>query len=171
MRRLSALVAALTGALSLLAGLVGCDAQKLARLQVGVSTEADVRREFGEPAAVFPGPDGTRTFEYPRQPEGQENWFITLGADGRLVEIRQALTPQGFARIEPGMDKAEVRRWLGRPAKTSVYALKREEVWDWRFADGGQARMFSVTFDADGRVAATATGDDPRYEHGGPSGR
>mgnify|MGYP001198104482 CR=1 FL=1 len=161
--------AAVSGAALALASLVGCDAAKVSRLQVGVSTEADVRREFGEPAAVYDDGDGVRTFEYPRQPEGQENWFVTLGSDNRLREIRQALTPAGLARVTPGMDKAQVRRALGRPASTRVFALNREEVWDWRYADGGQSLLFSVTFDADGRVLATASGNDPRYERGGPS--
>jgi outer membrane protein assembly factor BamE (lipoprotein component of BamABCDE complex) len=163
--------AAVSGAVLALAALVGCDAQKAARLQVGVSTEADVRREFGEPAAVFPEADGTRTFEYPRQPEGQENWFVTLGPDGKLRELRQVLTPSTFAAVAPGMDKAQVRRLLGLPAKVQTFELKREEVWDWRYADAGEAKMFSATFDADGRVRTTAVGNDPRYEHGGPSGR
>lgn len=163
--------AAVTAAAVTLVALVGCDAQKVARLQVGVSTEADVRREFGEPAAVFRDGDGAQTFEYPRQPEGQENWFVTLGPDGKLRELRQVLTPASFALVAAGMDKAQVRRLLGRPAKAQAFELKREEVWDWRYADAGQARMFSVTFDADGRVLATASRDDPRYEHGGPSGR
>lgn len=162
---------ALSGAAVALAALVGCDARRLERLQVGISTEADVRREFGEPAAVLPEADGARTFEYPRQPEGQENWFLTIGPDGKLRQVRQALTPATFALVAAGMDQAQVRRLLGRPAATKVYELKREQVWDWRYADGGQARMFSVTFDADGRVLATASRDDPRYEQGGPSGR
>jgi hypothetical protein len=169
--KLTAVWATVTGAALALAALVGCDAQRAARLQVGVSTEADVRREFGEPAAVFPEPDGTRTFEYPRQPEGQENWFITLGPDGRLRELRQVLTPPTFALVSAGMDKSQVRRLLGRPAKAQAFELRREEVWDWRYADAGESKMFSVTFDADGRVRATASGNDPRYEHGGPSGR
>lgn len=161
--------AALGGAAVALAALAGCDAARVARLQVGVSNEADVRREFGEPASIVHEPDGTRTFEYPRQPEGQENWFITLGPEGRLREIRQVLTPVHFARIVAGMDKAEVRRTLGRPAAARTFALQPGEVWEWRYADGGQALMFSVNFDADGRVRSTASGNDPRYEHGGPS--
>lgn len=161
--------AALGGAAIALAALVGCDAARVARLQVGVSTEADVRREFGEPASVVNEPDGARTLEYPRQPEGQENWFITLGPDGRVRDIRQVLTPAGFSRIVAGMDKAEVRRALGRPAAVRTFALQRGEVWDWRYADGGQALMFSVTFDDDGRVQSVSSGSDPRYEHGGPS--
>lgn len=172
MAKLTAWVwASVAGAVLAVASLAGCDARRAARLQVGVSTEADVRREFGEPAAVFTEADGTRTFEYPRQPEGQENWFVTLGPDGVVREVRQVLTPTTFALVAAGMDRSQVRRLLGRPAKTTPYALKREEVWDWRYDDRGEARLFSVTFDADGRVLSTATGNDPGYGYTPPDGR
>ena len=137
--------------------LVGCDVQKIAELEVGVTTEADVRAKWGEPAAVYTEPDGSRTLEYPRQPAGQVNYMLAIGADGKLVAMRQVLKPVNFAKVEPGWDKAQVRRLLGTLAKTQRYALKQEEVWDWRFADGGKNKMFSVIFDTNGRVTSTAT--------------
>jgi outer membrane protein assembly factor BamE (lipoprotein component of BamABCDE complex) len=148
---------------SLLAFLIGgCDRQKIAELEEGVATEADVRQRFGEPAAVYPEPDGGRTFEYPRQPEGQTNYMITIGSDGRMSALRQVLKPADFAKVAAGLDKREVRRLLGRPAATQLFGLKRQEVWDWRYADGQEARLFSVTFDADGRVVSTASTLDLR---------
>jgi outer membrane protein assembly factor BamE (lipoprotein component of BamABCDE complex) len=153
-------------ALALLAAgvlvLGACDRQKIARLEEGVATEADVRREFGTPAAVFNEADGSRTFEYPRQPEGQTNYFITIGPDGKMSALRQVLAPATFAKVLPGMDKTEVRRLLGRPAKTQRYELKHEEAWDWRFADGQEAKLFSVTFDDDGKVTSKAVTLDER---------
>jgi hypothetical protein len=146
------------GALALAALLLaGCDVQRIAELEVGVTTEADVRAKWGEPAAVYADDDGTRTLEYPRQPAGQVNYMLVIGPDGKLRAMRQVLQPAVFAKVEPGLDKAQVRRLLGRPAKTQTYALKQEEVWDWRFADGAQGKVFSVTFDASGRVTATGT--------------
>jgi len=72
------------GLLSALLGLVGCDPQRIAELEEGVATEADVRTKFGEPEKIwsaadlagnpFPGAaaqPGARTFEYNRQPQGQ----------------------------------------------------------------------------------------------------
>lgn len=156
-----------TLALTSLLALVGCDVQRIAKLEVGVTTEAEVRARWGEPAAVYAEPDGGRTLEYPRQPEGQVNYMLAIGADGKLVAMRQVLTPDRFATIEPGWDQARVRRLLGRPAQTRRYALKQQEVWDWRFADAGEARMFSVTFDAAGRVVSTTTTLDPKYQHSG----
>jgi hypothetical protein len=145
-----------------LALLAGCDPKRIDALEEGVATEADVRAQFGEPAAVYDDDNGARTFEYPRQPAGQVNYMITIGPDGKMSALRQVLKPANFARVEPGQGKAQVRRLLGLPAKTQRYALKQEEIWDWRFADGQENKVFSVTFDADGRVVSTATTLDPK---------
>lgn len=147
----------------LLMALAGCDKQRIEKLQPGVSGEAEVRQQFGEPATVTEKSDGSKVFEYPRQPEGSTNYFITLGPDGKLLDIRQALNPGTFAKVNTGMEQAEVRKLLGRPASMQRFATKPdEEVWDWRFLDGQQKKVFSVTFDREKRVQSSATGDDPR---------
>ena len=149
-----------------LLALGGCDQQRIAKLEEGVATEADVRREFGEPKAVFDAADGGRMFEYPRQPEGQTNYFITIGADGKMSSLRQVLKPSEFAKVTPGLDKADVRKLLGRPARTQRFDLKPdEEHWEWRWLDGQQARLFSVTFDRDGKVMTSASSDDLRDQN------
>ena len=88
--------------------------------------------------------------------------MITVGPDGKMTALRQVLTAETFAKVKPGLDKTQVRRLLGRPAKTQVYSLKNEEVWDWRFLENQQNRLFSVTFDKDGNVTASASAIDPR---------
>jgi hypothetical protein len=147
---------------ALMAGLAGCDIKNIRELEEGVSTEADVRQRFGEPAVVYPEAGGAKTLEYPRQPEGQRNYMITIGADGKMSALRQVLTPVNFAKVQPGMDKAQVRRLLGLPGKTHFYELKREEVWDWRWNDGAVNKVFSATFGEDGRLTGSASVDDPR---------
>ena len=142
--------------------LAGCDQRRIEKLEEGVSTEADVRREFGEPAAVFDEPGGARTLDYPRQPEGLVNYLVTVGPDGVMTALRQTLEPATFARVVPGLDRYEVRRLLGRPARVQRYALKRQEEWTWRWADGPTAREFGVVFDADGRVVSSAVGEDTK---------
>ena len=154
------IAATLLGALLALAG---CDQQRIDLLEEGVATEADVRQQFGEPQATYGEPDGGRTFEYSRQPEGQVAYMITIAPDGRMSALRQVLTPPQFARIVPGMSTQEVRRLLGRPAATARYDLKPDEqLWDWRWLDGQAAKVFTVTFGRDGRVVSTATRDDPK---------
>ena len=141
----------------------GCDQKKIAELEEGVATEADVRAKFGEPAAVYNEDKGARTFEYPRQPEGQVNYMITIGADGKMSALRQVVKETTFAKVVPGMDKTQLRRLLGRPAKTQMYELKQEEVWDWRYRhENNESRLFSVTMDKNGVVLSTATALDPR---------
>lgn len=140
------------------AGLVGCDQQKIDKLEEGLSTEADVRAEFGEPAYVWNEPDGSRTFEYNRQPAGHRNYMVTIGADGKMASLRQVLAPHMFEKIQPGMTDEQVRRMLGMPAKRMRFALKQETDWDWKWIDPPNREMiFTVTFGDDGRVKRSAS--------------
>lgn len=156
-------------ALGMLLALIGCDNQRIAELEEGVASEADVRARFGAPETVWDEPDGSRVFEYNRQPAGQRNFQITVGPDGRMTALRQVLTPANFAKIQPGMTAAQVRRLLGRPARTTPFALTRETHVDWRYLDGpNTAMVFSVVFGADDRVIRTASLPDPEAnEHRG----
>ena len=65
--------------------LMGCDSQKISELEEGVSTEADVRKRFGEPVAVYNELNGDVTLEYPRQPAGHVNYMISIGPDGKQI--------------------------------------------------------------------------------------
>ena len=142
-----------------------CDPQRVERLEEGVSTELQVRQQFGDPVTVTIEPDGSRTLEYPRQPEGWTNYRIRIGADGKMSSLRQLLSDDNFARVRPGMRAEQVLQMLGRPAKTQRFDLRQQEVWDWRYKPRGQeSKLFSVSFDAGGRVLSSATADDLR-EH------
>ena len=150
--------------------LTACDPQRIAELEEGVSTEADVRARFGEPQQVWDGPGGARVFEYSRQPEGHRNYMITIGPDGRMSALRQVLTPQNFARVQAGMMMEDVRRLLGRPHKVTPYELQRQTHWDWRFLDGPNAsdgKVFTAVFDADARVVSTQIVRDPSLDAAG----
>jgi outer membrane protein assembly factor BamE (lipoprotein component of BamABCDE complex) len=155
--------AALAAAASL-ALLAGCDPQRVARLEEGVSTEVDVRKQFGDPVTVTQLPDGTRVLDYPRQPEGWTNYVIRIGPDGKMSSLRQLLNDDNFATIRPGMDAQQVRDILGRPAEQKRYDLKNEEVWSWRYKPVNESRLLTVTFGPDGKVVATAKADDPREQ-------
>jgi hypothetical protein len=145
--------------------LAGCD--RVDKLEEGVATEAHVRQQFGEPQTVTVEPDGTRTLEYPRQPEGWTNYRIQIGPDGKMSSLRQLLNADNFARVKPGMSGEQVRQTLGPPANQVRYDLKNETVWDWRFKDATFSKVFSVTFDASGQVVGTAVADDPREQMSG----
>jgi hypothetical protein len=124
--------AAMVAAVLLALGITACDPQRIDQLEEGVSTEADVRKLFGQPENVWDTPAG-RVLEYNRQPAGQKNYMITIGADGKMSALRQVLTPENFARVRPGMPMEELRKLLGKPAKVTPYPLKRETEWDWRW--------------------------------------
>jgi len=153
----------------MLLAMAGCDSQRISELEEGVATEADVRARFGTPDAVWDEPGGGRIFEYNRQPAGQRNYQITVGPDGRMTALRQVLQPANFAKVQPGMTAAQVRRLLGRPARTTPYALTRETHVDWRYLDGpNTAMVFTVVFAADDQVLRTASLPDPEAnEHRG----
>ena len=161
-------VAATAAAVALSAlTLVGCDPQSIKELEEGLSTEADVRVRFGEPERIWPEADGSRTFEYNRQPAGARNYMITIGPDGKMSALRQVLAPHNFAKIVPGMAENEVRRMLGKPAKEMSYRLKNETEWDWNYIDPPSRDMqFTVVFGADGQVLRTGNRermpDEPR---------
>ena len=156
------LAAMLGGAAAALLALAGCDQSRIEKLEEGVSTEADVRRELGTPAAVFEEQGGARTLDYPRQPEGTSNYLVTIGPDGVMTSLRQVLRPASFARVRPGMDGEEVRRLLGKPGRIDRYSLKRQEEWFWRWADEGTVKEFGVLFGDDGRVLSSAVGPDTK---------
>jgi len=150
------------GLLSFLLALGGCDPQRIDKLEEGLSTEADVRAQFGEPEKVWDAPDGARTFEYNRQPAGHVNYMVTIGADGKMSALRQVLTPQNFAKVQPGMAMEEVRKMLGKPMKITPFRLKNEVDYDWRYlVPPNTSMLFTVVFDPDYRVLRTLSVPDP----------
>jgi hypothetical protein len=137
--------------------LSGCDDKRIARLEEGVATEADVRAAMGQPERIWPEADGGQTLEYNRQPQGHRNYMITVGPSGVMTSLLQVLTPERFALAQPGMTQEQVRRLYGKPARIVPYALRKETEWTWRhLLDGQKGYIFSVTFDAQGRLLHSA---------------
>ena len=144
-----------------LLSLIGCDPQRIAELEEGVSTEADVRSKFGEPEKIWEGlQDGksVKIFEYNRQPAGHRNYMISIGADGKMAALRQVLNQVNFAKVTPGMVMEDVRKMLGKPMKVTPYALSQTTHYDWRYLNPPTTAMiFSVVFDRDLRVVSTGS--------------
>lgn len=150
--------------ISLIALLLGaCDSDRLNRLRIGVTTSEEVRSIMGPPTSEWRDEDGSRTWEYPRTPEGLVNYMLVIGADDRLREIRQVLSEENFARVRPGMNREEVRRLLGQPAHEQWFPLQQETVWDWKTrVEPGMVWYFNVHFDSRGLVTRTSTNFVPR---------
>lgn len=136
---------------------------RLARLKVGESTEQDVVRLFGPPAAVRALPAG-KGLVYPLGPEGAHTLLLRIGADGRYQGRENLLTRENFGRIGAGMSGEEVTALLGPPGRTQPYALSKQTGWEWRFQDGMDTRIFVVMFDSAGRVVSTSIEEDPRRQ-------
>lgn len=163
----------LMGILASLLALAGCDPQRIQELEEGVATEADVRAKFGEPEKIWDGEAGARIFEYNRQPAGHRNYMITIGTDGKMSALRQVLTPQNFARVQPGMMMEDVRKMLGKPMKVVPYELKKETNYNWRYlADQNNTSMiFSAVMDSNLKVIRTETMLDPEDPKNGMTNR
>lgn len=159
--------AAWLAVLTLAGGLVACDGRNADKLVEDVSTEADVKRLFGDPRTVTIAADGTRTLDYPRQPEGVANYVMVIGPDGKLKSLRQLLNADNFAKVRPGMDRDTVGKMLGPHARERRFDLKRETLVEWRFQEAQQIKFFGVTFDEAGKVIGTDTQLDPRQTQTG----
>ncbi len=147
----------------LLSMLAGCDNQAIRELEEGVATEADVRARFGQPENVWdvPGVAGSRVFEFNRQPQGQKNYMITIGPDGKMSALRQVLTPENFAKVQAGMPMEAMRKLLGKPAKVTPYALRRETEWEWRWVQPPNSPMvFTAVLNDDQRVVRSGSSPD-----------
>ncbi|CAN5906160.1 outer membrane protein assembly factor BamE [soil metagenome] len=150
-----------------LAVLAGCDNQAIRELEEGVATEADVRARFGQPENVWdaPGAPGSQVFEYNRQPQGQKNYMITIGPDGKMSALRQVLTPENFAKVQAGMPMEVLRKLLGKPAKVTPYALKRETEWEWRWVQPPNSPMvFTAVLNDEQRVVRSGSSPDKGTE-------
>lgn len=148
---------------------VGCDREGrvvqelgLEKLSVGSSTETDVRDAMGKPETTWEDEDGTRILEYPKGPEGMRTWIFTIDKRGKLTGYHQALDPENLARVKPGLSRDDVRRLLGKPRTVVNFNRLKEEVWDYRYLENQESRLFNVHMDqATGRVTRTSS-TDPR---------
>lgn len=148
--------------------LMACDSRgrayedwRLARLTEGQSNEDDVRKIFGDPAAVRASAGG-KSLIYPLGPEGPYTLAMKIDANGKYQGRENLLTRVHFDRVHRGMKEVDILGMFGRPGRAERYPLKQQTAWEWRFLDGGETRVFVVTFDASGTVVNSAVEEDPR---------
>ncbi len=148
--------------------LLACDSRgrafedlRLARLSEGESSEQDVRKLFGEPAAVRDIAGG-KGLIYPLGPEGPHTLLLKIDAKSKYQGREDLLARANLERVTRGMKELDVLVMLGRPGRAERYPLKQQSAWEWRFLDGHDTRLFVVSFDASGTVVGSAVEDDPR---------
>jgi hypothetical protein len=148
--------------------LLACDSRgrafedlRLARLNEGQSSEQDVRKLFGDPAAVR-DITGGKGLIYPLGPEGPHTLLMKIDGKGKYQGREDLLTRGNFERVTRGLKELDVLVMLGRPGRAEKNPLNQQSSWQWRFLDGHDTRIFVVTFDTSGTVTSTAIEDDPR---------
>ncbi|MDR0776270.1 MAG: hypothetical protein LBE81_06485 [Azonexus sp.] len=112
--------------------LPACDAVNLPQIQPGVTTAAEVLERMGEPGYRFSNDDGTATWEYSRQPNGVHCYMISFDRQQVVSRLDQVLNDANYVRVQPGMNRHEIRRLLGAPGSHTVFRNLGEEIWEWR---------------------------------------
>jgi hypothetical protein len=89
-----------------------------------------------------------------------------IGADGRLIRVRNVLVPETFAKITPGLSRDDVRRLRGRPGAEQSSPLKRQTAREWKHIGEMQRdHVFYVMFDEAGQAVSTGA-EDPSLSSG-----
>lgn len=142
---------ALLCGLALLAG-AACDLVNLPQIEVGRTTQAEVRARLGAPDFIHRDADGGETWEYTRQPMGTRCYMIGFAGGPLVSRFEQVLNDANFAAVRPGMSRDDIRRRFGAPASRQTFVNLGEEVWEWRI-DGmppTEETYFGVHFGLDG---------------------
>ncbi len=127
-------------------------------LKVG-DTEAAVVARLGSPHERVARADGQRLV-FVRGPMGKHTWMVELGADGRVQSLEQVLEPARFAKVQPGMNQAQLRELLGPPAERRRLAMEGRSLEAWRFQTY-ECAWFAVTLSQVGRVLDAGYMPDP----------
>ena len=135
--------------------LAGCSMIPGADFKPGLTTEEQVRASMGAPGRVYPGAEGV-TWAYPTGPMGMQTWMARFDDKGVLVKFEQVLNQEGFSRIQPGLDGAQVSAILGPPSSEARFERLQQVSWDYRNQDvWGYVCEYSVIFGTEGKVVGT----------------
>ena len=149
--------------LFLLGGIVltGCAVDRLPQIAAPGMPATQLEARLGKPIAQGALPDGKTYWDYSVQPMGYYNYRVTFGADERVRDVRNLLTSQNIARLEPGMSRAQVAEIVGVSLEPARYANGTTS-WSYRYDDVGVIKLLHVIFDPSDRVQSTASEWDPR---------
>jgi hypothetical protein len=130
-------------------------------VQPGMTREAVIAR-MGTPSRVVPLPAGTR-LQYSLQPAGRQAIMVDLDASDHVVQARQVLVAQEFARIEVGKwTRDDVERAFGRPASVDHVANWPSDILTYRWYET-QDMFYWVYLDRNNVVRRTEQGVE--YHH------
>jgi outer membrane protein assembly factor BamE (lipoprotein component of BamABCDE complex) len=151
----------------------GCAVDRLPALATPGTPASEVAARIGKPIAQGVLPGGESYWDYSVQPMGYYNYRVTFDADERVRDVRNLLTAQNIARLEPGMTRAQVAEIVGTSLEPGRYANGTTS-WSYRYDDAGVIKLLHVIFYPNDRVQSTTSEWDPRIyskKGGGRSGR
>jgi hypothetical protein len=141
MKALYKTMAAMTAAALLITGCA------FTGIKPGMSRE-EVLASYGTPSRTVPLASGTR-LQYSTQPYGPTAVMVDLDAAGKVVNARQVLNPQDFARVEVGKwTRADVEREFGNPATVDRVGSWPGEIMTYRWLAADQPMFFWAYLDA-----------------------
>ncbi len=122
------------------------------------ATRDEAIARYGKPSRVVALPSGSR-LQYSGQPAAQTALMVDLDASGRVVSVREAMGPEGFARVVVNQfTRDDVERELGTPAVTDRVASWDGDIMNYRWRDAGFDMLFWVYLDPAGVVRRTGQG-------------
>jgi hypothetical protein len=139
------------------AALAGC-----ANVTPGMSRD-QVLAAWGKPTRSVALAGGER-LQYSQQPAGQQAYMVDLDASGRVVQSRQVLTDQDFARITTTGEwtRADVEREFGPPGEVNHVASWDGPILQYRWRSGMTDLFYWVYLDPAGVVRRAHQGMDWR---------
>ena len=145
--------------LSIAGGLAGCT--NPGGIVPQQFTRVETLAKAGAPTDIRFDRNGEELWEYASGPSGFETHLVRFGADGRVKEVTQLLTPERLFTVVPGQStKQDVRHLLGRPSEVSHHLAG--EAWSWRSQVGtAQPGHLVVTFNPDNTVRERMAISDP----------
>jgi len=152
--------------------LAGCASYDGRTLVAGQSTTADVEALMGPPAEKVARTDGGNALYYPRGPSGRHTYVVTVDAKGTVLGVDQRLTAANAMKLMTGTTTArEVRELFGPPGTVSHYARQDREVWEYKWKDVEDKRVFWMQFSSDGILREAINSHDFDSDPpGGPAG-
>ena len=143
--------------------LAGCASYDGRGLVPGRSTEAQVEALMGPAVDRRAGPDGEKLIYYSRLPFGREMYVATIGRDGNLKALEQRLQESYFAKVRPGITRAdEIRALFGPPHRIDRFARMERDIWEYPWRGLTSDRLLLVQYSYDGVVREFYSIEDPQ---------
>lgn len=123
-------------------------------------TADDLRQRIGPPTAEHVLPNGERRLEYWSGSFGLNTMMVDIDAQGFILGSENVRDEAHFNRIQPGINRDQLRQQLGTPSKVWRVRYRDQTVWSYKFW-GPFCLIFHVGINPRGIVEDTSYGPDP----------